>query len=70
MTDLKVKNYEQYRKNVSTSSVINTNIHAFNAYKKRKQALNNIEKKKDNEIQQLKNELAELKELIKGITNG
>lgn len=62
----KVKENADLRKNVRTGAVINTNKANYMARKAKKYR----EKKQQEEMDTMKNEIQELKELIKALTNG
>lgn len=60
----KVENLPGFEKDTATHAVINTNTAAFSSRREQKQLL----KEKENEFQQMKNDLQEIKELLKGLS--
>jgi Skp family chaperone for outer membrane proteins len=60
----KVENLPGFEKDTTTHAVINTNTAAFSSRREQKQLL----KEKENEFQQMKNDLQEIKELLKGLS--
>ena len=60
----KVKDLPDFEKEESSQAVINTNSSAFEA----RRAQIAMQKSKDNEMLELKNKVAELEKLIKGLS--
>jgi hypothetical protein len=60
----KVENLPGFEKDTNTNAVINTNTAAFSTRREQKQLL----KEKENEFQQMKNDLEEIKKLLKGLS--
>ena len=60
----KVENLPGFEKDTITNAVINTNTAAFSTRREQKQLL----KEKENEFQQMKNDLEEIKKLLKGLS--
>jgi hypothetical protein len=57
---LKVKNHDDLVRDTQTQAVLNSDLTSLQAYKKRRDAL----RKKDNELESLKEEVSELKDLV------
>jgi len=60
----KVENLPGFEKDTITNAVINTNTAAFSTRREQKQLL----KEKENEFQQMKDDLQEIKKLLKGLS--
>tara|TARA_Y100001937_G_scaffold22648_1_gene32390 strand:+ start:1045 stop:1245 length:201 start_codon:yes stop_codon:yes gene_type:complete len=64
MAKKKVKNYPDLVKDTATQAIINTNSRAFEA--RREQI--SLSKERENEIQNIKADIAEIKKLLKGLS--
>tara|TARA_B100001059_G_C17798043_1_gene564342 strand:- start:1197 stop:1397 length:201 start_codon:yes stop_codon:yes gene_type:complete len=64
MAKKKVKDYPDLVKDTATQTIINTNSRAFEA--RREQIL--VSKERENEIQNIKADIAEIKKLLKGLS--
>lgn len=68
MDKIKVEGYSNLYRDPSTGAIINSNIDEYNAYleakKKREELYNSV-----NEINNLKQEMAEIKSLLKELIN-
>ena len=60
MKKLKIENYEDLVRDDTTSAVLNTDLSSLQAYKKRRE----IQRQKDAELTEIKEELSELKGLL------
>jgi hypothetical protein len=57
---VKVKDHDDLVRDTKTQAVLNSDLTSLQAYKKRRDAL----RKKDNELESLKEEVSELKDLV------
>jgi hypothetical protein len=57
---LKVKDHDDLVRDTQTQAVLNSDLTSLQAYKKRRDAL----RKKDSELESLKEEVSELKDLV------
>jgi archaellum component FlaC len=57
---VKVKDHDNLVRDMQTQAVLNNDLTSLDAYKKRREAL----RKKDNELESLKEEVSELKDLV------
>lgn len=57
---VKVKDHEDLVRDTQTQAVLNSDLTSLQAYKNRREAL----RKKDNELESLKEEVSELKDLV------
>jgi|TARA_B100001939_G_scaffold109914_1_gene94969 hypothetical protein len=62
----KVKDLPGFEKDMDTNVVINTNSDAFKSRRAQKAAL----QEKEQELLQMKNDIEELKKLVKGLSKG
>ncbi len=62
----KVKDLPGFEKDMNTNVVINTNSDAFKSRRAQKAAL----QEKEQELLQMKNDIEELKKLVKGLSKG
>lgn len=75
MTKLRVKEYPELKRDTFSNGVVNTNVRAYSEYKIVTARIQAREKQADEirsaiiEINNLKAELREIKELIKGLGN-
>lgn len=60
---VKVKDNEDLVRDTQTKAVLNTDLTSLQAYKQRRDAL----RKKDTELESLKNEVSELKQLVQNL---
>ena len=60
MTKLKIENHDELVRDVETQAVLNTDLSSLQSYKKRR----DIQKQKDAEMVEIKEEISELKELL------
>ena len=60
---VKVRDNEDLVRDTQTKAVLNTDLTSLQAYKQRRDAL----RKKDTELESLKNEVSELKQLVQNL---
>lgn len=60
---VKVKDNEDLVRDTQTKAVLNTDLTSLQAYKQRRDAL----RKKDTELESLKNEVSELKQMVQNL---
>ena len=61
----KVKNEETLRRDSTNSAILETDMNSLELYRRRRE----IAKQKDNEIQEMKEEIANLKDLVQQLIN-
>jgi len=60
---VKVQDHDNLVRDTNTQAVLNTDLTSLEAYKQRRDAL----RKKDTEVESLKNEVSELKQLVQNL---
>ena len=73
MTYLKVEGHGELYRDSTTNSIVNRNTSDYNTYMTQKKTKNEEEEKVDTmeqDLAHLKNEINEIKSLLKGLVNG
>ena len=73
MTYLKVEGHGELYRDSTTNSIVNRNTSDYNTYMSQKKMRDNKNQKVDSmeqDLADLKNEISEIKSLLKGLVNG